>query len=65
MILIGICTFFIISLYTLLNYILTRDFFNYFEYNLEELSLISRTKTYTSINYLIVSLFINSRPYSF
>lgn len=57
--------FTIISLYSLLNYLFTADFFNYFEYNISELSLISRTKAQLDIDLVSMYLQMNCRPYSF
>ncbi|KAL4499026.1 hypothetical protein ABPG72_016928 [Tetrahymena utriculariae] len=62
---ISLLVFFTISIYSILNYLITKDFFNYFTYNIQELSLIAQTKSQLSLSYTAVDLLYNSYAYNF
>ncbi|KAL4449996.1 hypothetical protein ABPG74_015115 [Tetrahymena malaccensis] len=62
---ISLLVFFTISIYSILNYLITKDFFNYFTYNIQELSLIAQTKSQLSLSYAAVDLLYNSYAYNF
>ncbi|EAS00903.2 transmembrane protein, putative (macronuclear) [Tetrahymena thermophila SB210] len=62
---ISFLVFFTISIYSILNYIITKDYFNNFTYNIQELSLIAQTKSQLSLSYAAVDLLYNSYAYNF
>ncbi|EAS00904.2 iron hydrogenase small subunit family protein (macronuclear) [Tetrahymena thermophila SB210] len=62
---IALAIFIVISLYSLLNYLFTKDFFSYFVYNIQELSLIAQSKSYLDLNYVGLYLLTNSYAYKF
>ncbi|KAL4449997.1 hypothetical protein ABPG74_015116 [Tetrahymena malaccensis] len=61
----ALAIFLVISLYSLLNYLFTKDFFSYFVYNIQELSLIAQSKSYLDLNYVGLYLLTNSYAYKF
>jgi len=56
-------SFLLISLYGLLNYFLTIDFFNMFKYHIDELSFMTQTKQVLSRNQLVLYTLLNTYIY--
>jgi len=57
--------FSIISLYGLLNFFLTKDFFEMFKYHIDELSFITYTKGLLALNYSGAYITVNTYVYKY